>query len=644
MINKPVDKKEVRKARKSKSRILTKGGAITTALRRNILQLARGRRMNGKEGSARTMSCASHASVRSKASSTEAAGTKARAKAEAAKARLSYARKEMSLKVEKAQLEAKMDMLSLQQEAAAALAEADVLEAAVEGSLRSSTNLNLERLFEAPVDTLERTKEYVAKQVETPLRQTTIWNETQRYESPDVYSGQHSHHQNGSKTPSRSRDTPATRPYSNNMQDSREAYRSSSSSYHLPSSQTSHRSLCDQTKMADFARYLARRELVSTSLIKFDDQPCSYRAWKQSFLNAIKDLNLTPSEQMDLLVAWLGEESAEHAKRIRAVHVNSADRGLRRIWERLETCYGAPEMVEDSLFERIASFPKINRDYLKLHELSDFLIELKAAKADGDLPGLTYLDTARGLHLLVRKLPFNLQEKWLTVGTNYKLQHRVSFPPFDVFVDFVEKQARIRNDPGFKFTAHLDTSKAGETQRKPIFYDAVSVHKTDVLSSPTPAKPRFEIDDPETQCPIQKKPHPLKKCRSFRKKPLEQRKTLLKDNAVCLKCTSTQHNAKNCQFIAKCETDKHISAIPPEPAPGIQEPSAPTQDDGEKIPEPCEEVSTRCTEVSGDHQNSRSCSKICLVKVYPSGRPDRALKMYAIIDEQSNVPCLLTIF
>lgn len=32
----------------------------------------------------------------------------------------------------------------------------------------------------------------------------------------------------------------------------------------------------------------------------------------------------------------------------------------------------------------------------------------------------------------------------------------------------------------------------------------------------------------------------------------------------------------------------------------------------------------------------RSCSKICLVKVYPAGQPDQAIRLYAIYDEQSN--------
>lgn len=57
-----------------------------------------------------------------------------------------------------------------------------------------------------------------------------------------------------------------------------------------------HTALGDQThapKMIDFAKYLARCELVNTGLTQFDDQPESFRAWQSSFNNATKGLDLS---------------------------------------------------------------------------------------------------------------------------------------------------------------------------------------------------------------------------------------------------------------------------------------------------------------------------------------------------------------
>lgn len=51
---------------------------------------------------------------------------------------------------------------------------------------------------------------------------------------------------------------------------------------------------------------------MTTGLSKFDVQPESFKAWQSSFFNAILGLELTASEELDILVKWLGKESAEH--------------------------------------------------------------------------------------------------------------------------------------------------------------------------------------------------------------------------------------------------------------------------------------------------------------------------------------------
>ncbi len=70
---------------------------------------------------------------------------------------------------------------------------------------------------------------------------------------------------------------------------------------------------------------------------------------------------------MDLLLKWLGKESAEHVEQIRAIHINHPQAGLAMAWDRLDQTYGSAEVIEDALFKRIDVFPKIaNQDYSKL--------------------------------------------------------------------------------------------------------------------------------------------------------------------------------------------------------------------------------------------------------------------------------------
>lgn len=129
---------------------------------------------------------------------------------------------------------------------------------------------------------------------------------------------------------------------------------------------------------------------MTSWLNKFDDCPENYLAWKSSFLNAIKNLDLTAGEEFDLMIRWLGRDSADHAYRIKSVNVRNLPAGLELIWERLDMTYGSPEAIEKALFTKIETFPKISaKDHDKLRELGDLLTEIEAAKIGGDLPGLT---------------------------------------------------------------------------------------------------------------------------------------------------------------------------------------------------------------------------------------------------------------
>lgn len=313
--------------------------------------------------------------------------------------------------------------------------------------------------------------------------------------------------------------------------------------------------------MTDFVRFFAGRELVSTGLLAFDDRPESYRACRSSFLNAIRGLDLSPSEEMDLLAKWLGSESSDHVKRIRAVNVNQPERGLRMVWNRLEECYGSPEVIESALFKRLDVFPKIsNKDYPKLRELGDLLIEFLTAKAEGDLPGLTSLETCRGIAPIVLKIPYNLQKKWIYQGSKYKQQHNAPFPPFSFFVDFICNEARTRNDPSFDL--NMSTVGSPKPEKLPPKHNnqrtSISVHKTYVSPSGsfhpsnTPANMngiQRTNNEYVRQCPLHKKPHSLQKCRGFRMKPLEERKAILRENSICFRCcASSTHLAKDCKM------------------------------------------------------------------------------------------------
>ena len=125
------------------------------------------------------------------------------------------------------------------------------------------------------------------------------------------------------------------------------------------------------------------------------------------------------------------------------------------------------------------------------------------------------------------------------------------------------------------------------------------------------------------------------RCRGFRARTLEERKSYLKDSGVCFRCcSSTDHVAKDCRTFIKCnecDSNKHVTALHPGPAPWTAMDSD-TEHGGEEREDSPAEVVSKCTEVHG----RTNTSKICLIKVYPAGQPQRSARVYAVLDDQSN--------
>lgn len=135
----------------------------------------------------------------------------------------------------------------------------------------------------------------------------------------------------------------------------------------------------------------------------------------------------------------------------------------------------------------------------------------------------------------------------------------------------------------------------------------MTVKKTDVTAavSAPQAGTALKTNEPDKQCPIHNKPHPLSKCRGFRGRHHDDRKTYLKDNSICFRCcASTKHMAKDCKATLKCvecESDKHTSAMHPGPAPwsfgGQAERSPEDKQSGESEDLAPPIVTSKCTEI-----------------------------------------------
>lgn len=387
-------------------------------------------------------------SSRSSRSSASAAATKAKAKAKAALKEAKYAAKEGQMMKEKArivaenqkmlaeaaqrqaELEANLYVLKTEKNATAASAQAAAYEATAE-----MEGDHLDGFIEIPLqNTTQRTSEFVQAHYALDPHQEAPVQSQPPVASSNAAQATWSPPSEQVKWYPLPNSEP--KPYKPIIKDEVMCNTWNRKPTHCPPAPESYTSslrdyACEPALMTDVTKYLVRREMVSSGLLKFDDCPQNYWAWKTSFQEVTRELNLSAREELDLLVKLLGPDSSSQVMRIRSAYVHNTTAGAVMVWQRLDDSYGSPEVIEHTLLSKLENFPKIsNKDNQRLRELGYILMEIEAAKSGGLLPGLAYLNTSPSVNPIVEKLPYGLQERWITHGSRYKEEHRVSFPPF----------------------------------------------------------------------------------------------------------------------------------------------------------------------------------------------------------------------
>ena len=379
--------------------------------------------------------------------------------------------------------------------------------------------------------------------------------------------------------------------------------------------------------------YMMKKDLISQRLRKYDDDPSSYNLWKGTFKSIVSEATLSPLEEIDLLLRWLGPESSVQATRIRRANPGDTVAALNKIWQRLDERYGSPELIDSKLRSELAKFPvlQLPKDKTLLYSLVDLLSEIECNKNNPQYSLLlSYYDTPVGINPIVSKLPENLQNKWRDRAVKFKIKNNVSFPPFKELVKFIHELSISLNDPGFVF----DTPAPYMGKDKPRFIKK----PTNVISKKTDIQTESGEKLKKGSCPLH--PHAishfLDECQLFMKKSMEERRKYVLENKLCFKCLRTKyHTKRQCTEKIKCKecgSNNHVTAMHVIQRRKLQDSCSQTAHGGEfdfiKVDSKC---TTICNEFSG-----RSCAKTVLVRVYPEGHSESSVTVYAMIDEHCN--------
>ncbi|XP_062585397.1 uncharacterized protein LOC134247072 [Saccostrea cucullata] len=409
-----------------------------------------------------------------------------------------------------------------------------------------------------------------------------------------------------------------------------------------------------ENALSDLTLFMMRKQLVPERLSTFDDKAESYNSWKCSFLNIMSEIKVSKHEELDLLINRLSGKSKEVASSIRNANPGEVNRAVKLIWERLDEMFGRPEMIESSLRLQLENFRQIApSENSRLYDLLNILIKVESLKANPQFStSLAYFDSSAGVNPILLKLPYHLQEKWISRASIYKRDNTVHFPPFSFFVQFIKEMCAIRNDPAFMFNRSVTPSNKVTKTPAPRA-PGVHARRTDVNEN---ARSNYN------RCPYHKADHSIHECNGFRAKPLIERKNFLQSRHICTRCCTFKHLPKDCTVNIQCRTcgsHSHATALHPErsyvqrgsvhggesnrqqseassQSTQSARPVAATTDSISTTPFTTDKVSTSCTQFCGEGYKGRSCSKTLLVDVFHSDFPNSTVRLYAILDDQSN--------
>ena len=137
------------------------------------------------------------------------------------------------------------------------------------------------------------------------------------------------------------------------------------------------------------------------------------------------------------------------------------------------------------------------------------------------------------LQLLEQKLQDWLQIEWRQKDSPNKEMHSVMFPPFEVYVKFVQGTARGQKDPSFQFT---DVKNAGDCTPH---QSAFTVRKTGVNDT-------FLVEET---------PHCLIYNNSAHhwQIVIKEKITVLREKYIGFRCLQLNHRIKNCKHDVSCD-------------------------------------------------------------------------------------------
>ena len=334
----------------------------------------------------------------------------------------------------------------------------------------------------------------------------------------------------------------------------------------------------------------------------FSGDPLQFSSWMTAFETLIEGKGITQAESLFYLKKYL---SGSPREAIEGHCLVASDNSFKEAKLLLKKRYGDPYVIASAFRDKLDSWPKIQvRDGISLRKFSDFLQQCLAAKPT--LPSLRFLDDERENRKLSSKMPEWITNRWARIVHNHKTKSK--YPEFREFVEFIREESEIACDSTVQSQFTKKDVKPEPNQAK-----ARSL-KTE--SSDTTQLPKQD----KKLCKLCKTDHKLDDCPVFKAKTLDDRRSYVKQNALCFGCFVFGHLSRDCRRRLTCKvcnkrhpTSLHIFA-----------------------PTPVDDQVQALSVKAGTTVSRSRCSTTVPVWVSHKENPTKERLVYGLLDSQSD--------
>ncbi|XP_062707580.1 uncharacterized protein LOC115257239 isoform X2 [Aedes albopictus] len=271
---------------------------------------------------------------------------------------------------------------------------------------------------------------------------------------------------------------------------------------------------------------LAARHVVPKDLPLFSGDPVEWPLFFSSYRNSTEMCGFSDGENLLRLQRCLKGNAMEA---VRSFLLNPSSVPI--VIDTLQTLYGRPELIINSLLLKVRGMPAPRTD--KLDTLIKFGLACKNLCAHLQAAGqLAHLANPSLLQELIEKLPPSLRLDWA--------MYKRGFPVADLttFGSFMSNLVSAASDVTFSHVADNTTKEEKRQPREKLFVNTHSTDNMERREEPFGGINASERKDaPVKSCPICQEPgHKARDCSTFREMSLNDRWKSVQERYLCRRC------------------------------------------------------------------------------------------------------------